>query len=64
MFFHEFGNHLVLALEFGLKRRNTAVLEVQRPLLRVLECSDPVLEELLLPLVKKRGPEMVLVAEI
>jgi hypothetical protein len=43
----EFGNHLVLALEFRLKRRDLAVSEIKSPLLRPLERSGAVVRELL-----------------
>src|SRR5581483_4532510 len=64
MFLHQFGDDFVLALEL-VAQGGDGSLEV--PLWRgilALEGGRAVLEELLLPEVKERGRELVLIAEV
>src|SRR3954447_402677 len=65
MFFHQFGDDLVLALELVAQRGDGAeVLCLGRGDLAAIEGRGPVLEELLLPEIEQRGRELMLVAEV
>src|ERR1051326_5551534 len=63
MVLHKFGEDFILALELLLEERDPAVLGVAAMGAR-LEGSRGVLEELLLPAVKHRGVDAVLVTQV
>src|SRR5689334_20233851 len=64
MFFHKFGEDLVLAFELLLQECDPLLLEVSRPLGATFEGGGAVVEELLLPAVEHRGMDTVAVAEV
>src|SRR5579885_895254 len=64
MFFHEFRDDLVLALELLAQGRDGAEMPALGGSALALEGGGAVLEELLLPGVEQRGRELMLVAEI
>src|SRR6516164_187058 len=64
MFFHEFGEDLVLPLELLLQGGDPPVLVVAGPAGSRLEGGSGVLEELLLPAVEHRGVDAVPVTEV
>src|SRR3954462_3059400 len=65
MFFHQFGDDLVLALELVAQRGDGAEgLCLGGGELAAIEGRGPVLEELLLPEIEQRGRELMLVAEV
>src|SRR5512135_3868480 len=64
MFFHEFREDFVFALELLLKRRDLPILGIAGASGAGLEGGRAVLEELLLPAVEHRGVDAVLVAQV
>jgi hypothetical protein len=64
---HEFGEYLVLALEFGFESSDLAFLGGfvgLAAIARVLEGSGAILEELLLPEIEEVDGELVLVTDV
>src|SRR6476661_8869866 len=64
MFFHQFRDDLVLALELVAQGRDEAEVLALGSGVLALEGDGAVLEELLLPGVEQRGRELMLVAEV
>ena len=67
MLLHQFGQDLVLALEFVLEGSDLTVLGVflgLAVLAGILESSSAVLEELLLPEIEEVDTEVVLLADV
>src|SRR5947209_10039305 len=64
MFFHQFGEDFILALELLLQEDGPPVLGVAGASGAGLERGGGVLEELLLPAVEHRGVDAVLVTQI
>src|SRR5437763_10306662 len=64
MFFHQFRNDFVLALELVAQCRDGPDVPALGRALLGLEGGGAVLEELLLPEVEQRGRELMLVAEV
>src|SRR4051812_48788992 len=64
MFFYQFGDDFVLALELVAQGGDDSLEVVLGRGVLALEGGGAVLEELLLPEVEERGRELVLVAEV
>src|SRR5512142_621646 len=64
MFFHEFGEDLVLALELLLQEGDLAILGVVGASGARFEGGRGVVEELLLPAVEHRGVDALLITEV
>src|SRR3954463_6392825 len=64
MFFHQFRDDLVFALELVAQCRDGAEVPALRSGALALEGGGAILEELLLPGVEQRGRELMLVAEV
>src|SRR5512135_637152 len=64
MFFHEFREDFVFALELLLKRRDLPILGIAGASGAGFEGGRAVLEELLLPAVEHRGVDAVSVAQV
>ena len=64
MFFHQFSDDLVLALELVAQRGDGPLEVALRRGVLALEGGRSVLEELLLPEIEERGRKLMLIAEV